>query len=62
MIHKLKTYDDPTLDLQIRQLCEWTKRPNVQDRGEGIVLKTPDGTKQYKITISNAGAITATLI
>jgi len=30
--------------------------------GTGMILKTPDGTKRYKITVNNAGAITATLI
>lgn len=30
--------------------------------GKGLVLTTPDGTKQYKVTISNAGALTITLV
>lgn len=30
--------------------------------GRGLVLKTPDGTKSYKITVDNAGAIVSTLV
>lgn len=30
--------------------------------GNGLILKTPDGTKRYKITVNNAGAVTSTLI
>lgn len=28
----------------------------------GIIVKTPDGTKRYRIGVSNAGAVTATLL
>jgi hypothetical protein len=30
------------------------------DAGDGLILKTPDGTKRYKITINNSGQIIAT--
>jgi len=30
--------------------------------GKGIICKTPDGTKRYRIAISNEGAVTATLL
>ena len=30
--------------------------------GKGIILKTPDGTKNYKITVSNTGVVTSTLV
>lgn len=62
MVHKLKTYDDPVLDRQIQAFSEWTKRPVINDRGEGVVLTTPDGTKQYKLTVSNAGVLSVTMI
>jgi hypothetical protein len=31
-------------------------------QNKGIVVKTPDGTKKYRISIDNAGALTTTLI
>jgi len=62
MIHKLKTYDDHVLDRQLQELCAWTKHPEVAERGEGIVLRTPDGTKQYKISIDNSGSVITTLL
>lgn len=62
MINKLKTYDDATLDRQIQSLCQWTKTPKVDDAGGGIILRTPDGTKQYMLTVSNAGALVITLV
>ena len=61
-MNKLKTYDDPVLDRQIQALCEWTNRPVIRKRGEGIILCTPDGTKQYRLSISNAGAIVISAI
>jgi hypothetical protein len=30
------------------------------DAGDGLIVKTPDGTKRYKITINNSGQIIAT--
>jgi hypothetical protein len=30
--------------------------------GGGLVLKTPDGTKRYRITVNNSGVVTSTLI
>ncbi len=30
--------------------------------GKGVVFTTPDGTKQYRIAVSNSGTITVTLI
>lgn len=30
--------------------------------GKGIVVKTPDGTKRYRIAVDNAGAVTTTLL
>lgn len=30
--------------------------------GNGLILKTPDGTKRYKITINNSGAVISTLV
>ena len=30
--------------------------------GKGLVVKTPDGTKNYRIAVDNAGAITSTLV
>lgn len=30
--------------------------------GRGLILKTPDGTKRYRISIDNTGAVTTTLI
>lgn len=30
--------------------------------GKGIVLKTPDGTKRYRISVNNSGAIVTTLL
>jgi hypothetical protein len=30
--------------------------------GEGVILKTPDGTKRYKITIDNSGNLITTLL
>lgn len=29
---------------------------------KGLILKTPDGTKRYRITVDNAGALVSTLI
>ncbi len=30
--------------------------------GKGVIFKTPDATKRYKLTVSNAGALTLTLL
>jgi len=30
--------------------------------GKGIILTTPDGTKQYKITVDDTGALISTLV
>jgi len=30
--------------------------------GKGVIVKTPDGTKKYRIGVDNAGALTSTLI
>lgn len=30
--------------------------------GEGLILKTPDGTKRFKITVDNSGVIVSTLV
>jgi hypothetical protein len=30
--------------------------------GKGLVVKTPDGTKRYRIAVDNAGAVTSTLL
>lgn len=34
----------------------------IMDQTKGIIMKTPDGTKRYRITIDNAGALITTLI
>jgi len=34
----------------------------VRDAGDGIVLKTPDGGACYRISITNAGAVTSTAV
>lgn len=34
----------------------------IMDATKGIIMKTPDGTKRYRITIDNAGALITTLI
>lgn len=34
----------------------------VTDATKGLILKTPDGTKRYRVTIDNAGALTTTLL
>jgi hypothetical protein len=39
-----------------------TKDAEILAAGAGLVLKTPDGTKRYRITVNNAGAVTSTLI
>lgn len=33
-----------------------------EEAGTGLIVKTPDGTKRYRISISNAGGVTATLL
>jgi hypothetical protein len=30
--------------------------------GTGVFVKTPDGTKTYKISVNNAGDVTSTLV
>lgn len=34
----------------------------VLNAGNGIILKTPDGTKNYRLAIDNAGAVTTTML
>lgn len=34
----------------------------VEAQGKGLILSTPDGTKRYRVSISNAGAVITTLL
>jgi len=34
----------------------------VRDAGDGVVLKTPDGTACYRISVTNAGTVTSTVV
>jgi hypothetical protein len=34
----------------------------VEEAGSGVILRTPNGSARYQITVSNAGAITSTLL
>lgn len=33
-----------------------------EQAGAGLILKTPDGAKRYRITVSDTGTVTATLL
>ena len=56
MISKIGNFKDPLLDRQIEEIIYHMKHPVIPEGG--IVLRTPDGTKLYKIAIDNAGAVT----
>ena len=40
----------------------WMGDVTTEQPGRGIVVRTPDGTKSYRIAVDNAGAVTTTLI
>lgn len=48
--------DTPTEKLEVNGNIK------INNNGLGLILKTPDGTKDYKITIDNSGNIISTLV
>jgi hypothetical protein len=53
---KLGTFPD-LLDRQISEIVQWAKRPLLD---AGINVRTPDGTKVFRLAVDNTGTITST--
>lgn len=61
-VKKLKTFEDAMIDLQFKYLCRFTEQPKVDTPGEGVLVRTPDGTKFYRIRVDNSGNIVTELV
>lgn len=59
---KLGKFSDALLDKQIEDIIQWFRRPILTIPSIGLIVTTPDGTKQYRIRVDNAGAIVTELI
>ena len=57
---KLGTFTDPLLDRQIEEIISWGARPYIPSPGGGVNLRTPDGTKVFRLSVNNTGAVVAT--
>lgn len=50
-------WDSPTERVEVRG-----GNIKINDNGAGLILRTPDGTKLYKITVDNSGNVVSTLV
>jgi hypothetical protein len=57
---KLGTFSDPLLDRQIEEIIHFLNRPVLPEPGAGVIVRTPDGAKLYRLSVSDAGAVVAT--
>jgi hypothetical protein len=54
---KLGKFEDPLLDRQIEEIVHFLNRPVLPEPGAGVIVRTPDGSKLFRIRVDNAGAV-----
>jgi hypothetical protein len=57
-MHKLGNFSDNLLDRQIEEIVNAVNKLTIYDAGRGVVMRSPDGTKFFRVAVDDAGAVT----